>query len=166
MEDNENPLQEDKSLNVLRIEKNKHNTIFLYYKQYPKKDSSKFPTEQTAIFFYFDTENVNEKFLNEYLNIAGDIQSISFGKYLNKKGCKKKRRVVQFAIVTFKEESTLQTILNRNDFQIQINNYIEQKRGLRLEYDPTKIFEAQNQESLVDEDGFVKVTPNCIFALK
>jgi hypothetical protein len=162
MDDN---LENDKSLQIIRIEKNKSLTIFLYYKPYPPKDNSKFDHERTIILFYFEAEYVNEKFLKEYLSLAGDIESINFGKYLNKKGCKKKRRVVQFAVVTFHNKSAVQCILDRTNFQLKVNDLIERKRGgLSLEYDPTRLDGVEDAE--VDEDGFVKVSGNSKITIK
>ena len=153
-------IENDKSLQIIRIEKNKTLTIFLYYKPYPKKDNSKFDSERSIIVFYFDTEHVNQKFLREYLCLAGDIESMSFGKYLNKKGCKKKRRVVQFAIITFDKKNSIDEMLDRSSLQLKINTLIEKKRGgLNFDYDPTKLKELETQGDL-DLDGFVKVTPN------
>src|SRR4051812_10261588 len=115
MDDN---LENDKSLQIIRIEKNKTQTIFLYYKPYPKKENSKFDCDRSIIVFYFDSEFVNEKFLKEYLSLAGDIESISLGKYLNKKGSKNKRRVVQFAVITYAAQSAIETIIDRLNFQL------------------------------------------------
>ena len=161
MEDN---LENDKTLQIIRIERNKSQTIFLYYKPYPRKENSKFDSERSIIVFYFDTEFVNEKFLKEYLSLAGDIESISLGKYLNKKGSKNKRRVVQFAVITFIEKEALETINDRTNFQLLVNSLIERKRGgLSLDYDPTKLEAVEGGE--VDDEGFVKVTGNGKFIL-
>ena len=109
-----------------------------------------------------DTEFVNQKFLKEYLSLAGEIESISFGKYLNKKGSKNKRRVVQFAIITFQKKASFDVLLDRSNFQLQINSFVERKRGgLSLDYDPANLEKPDNQDGL-DDDGFIKVTPNSI----
>jgi hypothetical protein len=155
----EEGLENDKSLQIIRIERNKTLTIFLYYKPYPKKENSKFDSDRSIIVFYFDTEYVNEKFLKEYLSLAGDIESISFGKYLNKKGSKNKRRVVQFAVVTFSETSALESISERTSFQLKVNSLIEKKRGgLSIDYDPTHM--EDNKAAEIDEEGFMKVSGN------
>jgi len=168
--ENDNPLVSDKSLQVLRIELNRSNTVFLYYRIYPKKDSEKYPQEKTALFFFFDdTETVTEKFLQLYLSIAGEITRIDFGKYLNKKGCKKKRKLVKFAIVVFDEEKSLKKLMMRTDMQIKINALIEKKKSgqeVALSYDignTDNINEEGDMEEEVeeeDEDGFVEVNAN------
>src|SRR5690242_9385276 len=92
----------DSSLQILRIEKSRSQTVFLYFKRYPVQPSSKFDPERTLIFFYFEPSQVNESFLKEYFsNVIGEIKSLSFGKYLNKKGSKAKRRLTYFSIITF-----------------------------------------------------------------
>ena len=65
-EDENNTLSLDKSLHCLRIELNRHTTVFLYYKVYPKQNSAKFPQDRSAIFFYFDNQQQLNKLL--YLN--------------------------------------------------------------------------------------------------
>jgi hypothetical protein len=176
IDDAENPLLNDKSLQVLRIELNRAKTIFLYYRIYPKKDSLKYPTEKTALFFFFeDNETVTEKFLQMYLSIAGEINRIDFGKYLNKKGCKKKRKLVNFAIVLFNEEGSLNRLMRRTDMQIKINGFIEKKRSgqeVALSYDigNTKNVDDEGEwqdagEEDEDEDGFVQVNANRKFCL-
>lgn len=155
----EDELELDQSLQVLRIEKNKNQTIFVYYKPYPKRPNSKFDSERSLLVFYFDNETVNERFLKEYFSLAGDVESFSFGKYLNKKGSKNKRKVVNFAIISFANEEAVQTVMDRSEFQLKVNNFVERKRGgLNLEYDPTNLDPTPAAE--VDEEGFVKVTGN------
>jgi hypothetical protein len=149
---------EDKNLQCIRIEINSHVTVFLYYKKYPKVDSKKFPQDKSAIIFYFDNEHVNDKFLWTYLSLVGQVEDIELGSYINKKGNKKKRRVVNFAIVKFLEEESLGLFLNRYETQIKINNFIENRknRNVNLDYDPMKD-EEEIEEEEVDEDGFVTV---------
>ena len=162
--ENENNLEElqDKNLQCIRVEVNSHVTVFLYYKKYPKVDSKKFPQDRTAIVFYFDAgEYVNEKFIWTYFSLAGQVEDVELGSYINKKGSKKKRRVVSFAIVKFLEEEDLQSLLNRYEMQMKINSYLETRknRNVNLDYDPMKDVEDEEEEE-VDEDGFVTVTKN------
>ena len=156
-EDQELPVQ-DKNLQCIRVEINSHVTVFLYYKKYPKADSKKFPQDRSAIIFYFDNEKVDQKFLWQYLSLIGQVEELEVGSYINKKGNKKKRRVVNFAIVKFLEEETLESFLNRYETQIKINNFLEIKknRNINLDYDPMKDEEEQEEEE-EDEDGFVTV---------
>lgn len=169
-ENDDNPLVNDKSLQVLRIEINRSKTVFLYYRVYPQKDSKKYPQNRSALFFFFDDEDVvNEKFIRTYLSIAGEITQVDFGKYLNKKGCKKKRKLVKFAIVVFSDEDGLKQVMDRVEMQIGINNVIEKRRAGRevtlnynienaenLDEDGEEIEE--NDEEEEDEDGFVEIT--------
>jgi len=169
--DEENPLSSDKTLQVLRIEINRSKTVFLYYRIYPKKDSNKYPTEKTALFFFFDdNEVINEKFLQMYISLAGEITSIDFGKYLNKKGCKKKRKLVNFAIVLFSEEKSLKNLMMRTEMQVKINNFIEKKKSgqeIVLNYDIGDTNNINEEGDFIeeedveeDEDGFIEVNPN------
>ena len=97
-------LQNDKSLKCLRIEINSNNVVFLYYKIYPKEDSIRFPQIKSAIFFYFDSDHVDKHFIKTYISQVGPIDEIETGNYINRKGSKKKRKTVFFAIVKFIEE--------------------------------------------------------------
>lgn len=144
-------------LNCIRIEHNKFTTLILYYKKYPKA-SKKFPEDKTAIVFYFDKENINEKILQTYLSVAGSIESIDFGQYFNKKGSKNKRKIVYFAIVLFNETTGLKNLLNQYEIQVKINNFLENKknRTVQLDYNPLNDENELNEEE-IDEDGFVKV---------
>lgn len=152
-------LASDKSLQCIRIEVNSHVAVFLYYKRYPKENSQKFPQDRTAIVFYFDNEFVNEKFIKNYMSLIGQVDEVEVGSYINRKGSKKKRRVVNFAIVKFLEEEALLTLLDRYQTQLRINEFLDLKRNknVSLNYDPLKDEEAEEEEE-VDEDGFVKVT--------
>jgi hypothetical protein len=159
--ENENNLEElqDKNLQCIRVEINTHVTVFLYYKKYPKQDSKKFPQERSAIVFYFDSgDYVNEKFIWTYFSLAGQVEDVEFGSYINKKGSKKKRRVVNFAIVKFLEEEDLQALLNRYEMQMKINSFLETRknRNINLDYDPLKDVEDEEEDE-VDDDGFVTV---------
>jgi hypothetical protein len=154
----DNDLSQDKSLQCIRIEINSHVTCFLYYKQYPKANSERFPQERTAIIFFFDDTHVNERFLWTYISLVGQIEDLELGSYINKRGNKKKRRVINFALVKFLEEEFLQSFLNRYETQVKINDYVELKRNrnVNLDYDPLKDEEVEEEE--LDEEGFVTVT--------
>jgi len=152
---------QDKNLQCVRVEINSHVTVFLYYKKYPKSDSKKYPQDRSAIVFFFDHEKVDEKFLWTYLSLIGQIDDLEIGSYINRKGCKKKRRVVNFAIVKFLEEDSLVSFLDRYQTQMKINNFLENKknRNINLDYDPLKDnFEDEFEEEEVDEEGFVTVS--------
>ena len=148
----------DKSLQCLRMEINTHLTVFLYYKIYPKADSKKFPQNLTAIFFYFDNENINEKFFKTYISLIGEIDTIEIGSYINRKGSKKKRKVVNFAIVKFLDEDSLKSLINRHATQMTINYFLEMKknRNVQLSYDPLAD-EQDLEEEEADPEGFVTV---------
>jgi hypothetical protein len=156
----ENDLSQDKSLQCIRIEINSHVTCFLYYKQYPKANSEKFPQERTAIIFYFDDSNINERLIWTYISLVGQIEDLELGSYINKRGNKKKRRVINFALVKFLEEESLLNFLNRYETQMKINDFVQQKRNrnVNLDYDPLKDEEKLIEDEEVDEDGFVTVT--------
>jgi hypothetical protein len=150
----------DKSLQCIRIELNSHVTVFLYYKIYPKTDSKRFPQDRSAILFYFDNENINHNFLKTYLSLVGSVDEIEIGSYINRKGSKKKRRIVNFAIVKFMDPEHLNSLMNRYETQMKINNFLENKknRKINLSYDPLNYEDdEENVEAEVDEDGFVEV---------
>jgi hypothetical protein len=153
----ENVLKSDKSLQCVRVEINSHVTIFLYYKIYPKTESKRFPQDKTSIFFFFDNENVNDIFFKTYISLIGQIDEVEIGSYINKKGSKKKRRVVNFAIVKFMEEESLTSLMDRYKTQMKINEFLETRRNrkINLSYDP--LADEEEQENEVDEDGFVEV---------
>jgi hypothetical protein len=161
----DNLLQNDKSLQCLRIEINSHVAVFLYYKKYPKENSEKFPRDLSVIFFYFDKEYVDEKFIYTYLSLAGQIDLVEFGNYVNRKGSKKKRRIVNFAIVKYVDEDAVSFLMDRCEAQMRINDFIENKknRNVALSYDPLKEADEEEEEFLAgevdhpDEDGFVEV---------
>ncbi len=93
--------------------------------------------------------------------MIGQIDTIEIGSYINKKGSKKKRRVVNFALIKFIDEDSLDRLMNRNQAQLMVNDYIENKknRSVSLNYDTMK---DDDEEAEVDEDGFViaKWQPN------
>ncbi len=159
-DNNDDMLSSDKSLQCLRVEINSHVAVFLYYKRYPKANSTKFPQSNTAIFFYFDHEHVNEKFFYTYISFISQIDTIEIGSFINRKGSKKKRKVVNFAIVKLIDEESLDKLLDRHPTQLKINEFIENKRGksVSLNYDTGNIEEDEEVEDDVDSDGFVKVT--------
>ena len=156
----ESELLNDKSLQCIRVELNSHITVFLYYKVYPKTNSKRFPQDRSAIIFYFDNEHINQNFLKIYMSLVGGVDEIEIGSYINRKGSKKKRRVVNFALVKFMEPETLVSLMNRYETQMKINNFIENKknRKINLSYDPLRDEENQEEdENQADEDGFVEV---------
>lgn len=165
MEDNydqrdESELRNDKSLQCIRIELNSHVTVFLYYKKYPKPDSKRFPQDRSAILFYFDNENINQNFLKTFMSLVGSVDELDIGSYINRKGSKVKRRIVNFAIVKFVESEHLNSLMNRYETQMKINKFIENKknRKINLSYDPLNYDDNQDdEEAQVDEDGFVEV---------
>jgi len=165
MEDNydqrdESELRNDKSLQCIRIELNSHVTVFLYYKKYPKPDSKRFPQDRSAILFYFDNENINQNFLKTFMSLVGSVDELDIGSYINRKGSKVKRRIVNFAIVKFVESEHLNSLMNRYETQMKINKFIENKknRKINLSYDPLNYDDNQDdEEAQVDQDGFVEV---------
>lgn len=147
------------NLRCLRIQEKANKVHFLYYKQYPKPNSLKFPQKLSAIFFYFD-EELQDKFFYLYLSLVGQIDDVSLGSYYNKKGSKNKRKLIYFAIVKFIEEEALIALLNQKETQIKINNYLQQikHRKIELDYDPLQNIEDNNiNNEDADEDGFVEV---------
>jgi hypothetical protein len=157
----ESELKNDKSLQCIRIELNSHVTVFIYYKIYPKADSKRFPQDRSAILFYFDNENINQNFLKTYMSLVGSVDEIDIGSYINRKGSKKKRRVVNFAIVKFVESEHLNSLMNRYETQMKMNKFIENKknRKININYDPLNYEDNldDEEEAQVDEDGFVEV---------
>lgn len=163
--DEENFLQNDKTLKCLRIELKRNLTIFLYYKKYPKENSEKFPHERSAIFFYFDNTHVDEKFFYYYICFAGQIENIEMGNYINRRGSSNKRRIINFAIIKFMEEEYLENLLNRREMQIKINNFIDQMKGRSADFsfNPLENYDEEGNEIVdngPDEEGFVEVKAN------
>jgi hypothetical protein len=162
MTDHDELIQNDKSLQCLRIELNAHIAVFLYYKVYPKSDSKRFPQSRTAILFYFDPEHINEQVIKTYISLAGNIDKIELGNYVNQKGYKnQKGKIINFAIVKFIDEESLDKLLNSKSMQTKINNYIENKRNrkLQLNYEPIK---EEPEEEDIDSEGFITVKNNSI----
>ena len=158
---NEEIIQKYKNLYFLRIELNSHKTILLYYKQYPKKESKKYPQNLTAIFFYFD-EELDEKFFYLYISLIGQIDRVDLGSFFNRKGSKNKRKIVKFAIIKFIEEESLNNLMNQYKTQLLINEYLEKIRNkdIDINYDPLK---EENELNIIDEpdkDGFIEVKSN------
>lgn len=152
------------NLRCLRIQENLNRKYFLYYKQYPKPNSNKFPQNLSAIFFYFN-EDLDEKFFYLYISLVGQIDNVSLGSYFNKKGSKAKRKIVHFAIVKFVDEESLEELLDQKATQKKINNYLEQVKHKRidLDYDPLKGIDDDNDDNAEgeeDDDGFVEVKKN------
>ena len=83
------------NLKCLRIQENLHRKYFLYYKQYPKPNSDKFPQKLSAIFFYF-SDDLDEKFFYLYISLIGQIDDVSLGSFFNRKGSKSKRKMIHF----------------------------------------------------------------------
>jgi hypothetical protein len=167
MTDQDDLIQNDKALQCLRIELSAHTTIFLYYKVYPKVGSKRFPQSRTAIIFYFDAEHIDQQIIKTYIGLAGQIDTVELGSYVNQKGYKnQKGKIVNFAIVKFVEEEGLEKLLSQKSMQVKINEYIEIKRSRRLQlnYDPIKEEDDEfAEEEEEDDEGFIKVTKNGIF---
>jgi len=154
---------EDKTLMALRIELNKYQTIFLYYKSYIKKTSNnneeaseKYPKNRSFIIFYFNPEAVSEKLIHEYFSLVGKIDHIALGSYINKSGnYKKVRKLVNYALVRFSKD----TIINKTEFQLKANEYIENKRSrsIGLNFDPLEGVLDESLSEKEDDDGFVEV---------
>jgi hypothetical protein len=154
---------EDPNINTVRIEITRVETVYLYYKQYPK-ESDKFPKDRSLLVFYFNNELVTEKVLYEYFSLVKKPEKIALGSFFNKKGSKKKRKVVYYAIVRFEEPITI----DKTDFQIKINEYLEthKNRKLLVEFNPLRedndnIYDDENfGKDEVDEDGFITIKAN------
>jgi len=164
-EEYDNTLLQDKSLKCLRIELKRNLTIFLYYKKYPKENSTKFPQEKSAIFFYFDNTNIDEKFFHYYISLAGQIENVEFGNYINRRGSSSKRRIINFAIVKFSDEENIENLLNRKEMQMKINMFIDQtkNRTADFSFNPIENFDEEGNDLIEDgpdEDGFVEVKAN------
>lgn len=153
-----------KSMKVVRVEVNKNQTVHLYFQRY-NKVSEQFPSNRSFLIYYFD-ESVDKDFLTEYLSLLDQkIDKISLGEFLNQKGSKKKRRIVYYALVRFKKEITINDI----DFQLKINDYLEnvKNRNLTIDFVPLKesisinnVFDPINEVEDIDEDGFTTITAN------
>lgn len=149
--------KEYKNLKCLRVEENSHRIIFLYYKQYPKENSTRFPQKLSAIFFYFDIE-LDEKFFYLYCSLVGQVDEVELGSFFNRRGSKNKRKIVNFAIVKYTEEDSLKNLLDQHETQRKVNDYLENQRNRRinLHYDPLKSDEEDNNGK-PDDDGFITI---------
>lgn len=153
-----------KSMKVVRIEVNKNQTVHLYFQKY-NKVSEQFPSNRSYLIYYFD-ESVDKDFLKEYLSLLDQMpDKISLGEFLNQKGSKKKRKIIYYALVRFKREIEINDI----DFQLKINDYLEnvKNRNLTIDFVPLKetvsinnVFDPNNEVEDVDEDGFTTITAN------
>ena len=90
---------------------------------------------------------------------------MEFGNYINRRGSSSKRRIINFAIVKFSEEENLENLLNRNEMQLKINNFIDKtkNRSADFSFNPIENFDDDGEEieeDLPDEDGFVEVKAN------
>jgi hypothetical protein len=162
MTEQDEMIQNDKSLQCLRIELNAHTAVFLYYKVYPKSGSKRFPQNRTAIIFHFDPEHINDQVIKTYIGLAGQVDKIEQGSYVNQKGWRnQKGKIVTFVLVKFINEESLEQLLDSKAMQTKINNYIENKRNrkLQLTYDPIKE-EDEDEEEEADSEGFVAVKSN------
>jgi hypothetical protein len=96
-----------------------------------------------------------------------EITKIDLGFYFNKKGCKKKRKPVNFAIIQFKQENGITKLFDIINMQKKINENIYRIKSHKttLDYNPLdgdeegSDFEGK-QENKIDEDGFVTVRKN------
>ncbi len=153
--------ENDSSLQVVRIELNKHNTIFFYYKPYVKEDSLKFPPGKSILIFYFEPDLINENIIKEYFSLIGKIDTLSLGNYLNKSGSKKKRRVINFALIKFNKVISTDD-LNKSTFQDKIINYLEERKNryvnVNYKLDENKLIDDDIDEfGKPDEEGFFEV---------
>jgi hypothetical protein len=157
--------EHDPKLSIIKIEITKTEIVYLHYKQYPKPDSEKFPQDRSFLVFYFNKELINEDVLFEYFGLISKPEKIALGSFFNKKGSKRKRKIVYYAIIRFPESLEIDKI----DFQLKVNEYLENKkhRKLLVDFNPLKedtfnnIYDEDdfNQDE-VDEDGFTKVQAN------
>jgi len=153
----------DPSLSTLRIEITRTDTVHFYYKPYPKQ-SKQFPQERSYLVFYMNNELINESVLYEYFSLIKAPDKVSLGSFFNKKGSKKKQRIIYYAIVRFEEPYTIDS----KDFQVKVNEYLETVKNRRLCIDFNPLKEDQNNvydeegfgEDQVDEDGFVEIKAN------
>lgn len=154
---------EDPNINVVRIEITRVETVYLYFKQYPK-ESEKFPKDRSILVFFFNNELVTEKILYEYFSLVKKPEKIALGSFFNKKGSKKKRKIVYYAIIRFEDPTSIE----KNEFQIKINEYLEthKNRKLLVEFNPLKedadnIYDEDNfGKDEVDDDGFITIKAN------
>ena len=156
--------ENDIHLQVVRVEIYRSKTLYFYYKIYNKENSTKFPSDKSILIYYFEPEIVNETIIREYFSLIATIDKISLGNFLNKSGSKKKRKVVNFALLKFNSSIDSNSI-NKTTFQEKINRYIENKkrRNLKLDYN-LKEDDLENEEEDEDEkpdsDGFYEVKGN------
>ena len=156
---------EDSNLKTLRVEITRQDTAYFYYKEYPK-ESEKFDKLKSILVFYFDNQFVTKDILKEYFSLLDKIDKIALGSFFNKKGSKAKRKIVYYAIITFK--SILVSKIDNINFQTIVNTYLEdvKNRKLLVDFNPLRedrdnIFDEESFDNeKVDDDGFVTIKAN------
>jgi hypothetical protein len=113
------------SYHIIKFPRGKEKHDFYYYKQFddtcPK--SSLVTVDPTrSVYICSFTQELEEGFVKKYMGLAGHIQSVYIGIYKHRKGNKKKRRTIFYAIVTYKTEQGLQNCLNSDSIQHKIDN--------------------------------------------
>ena len=165
------------NLQCLKIQVNSHNTEFLYYQRYPKKNNEKYNPKLCALIYYFN-EVLDDKFFYLYFSLMGQIDEVFYGSFFghntNIKTFPKKKynnpNIIYFAIVKYVEEDSLNKLLDCKEAQTLINNYLIKTRNYKLDfqYDPLKddlnkvedenLGEYGNQKNL--EEDFILVSGN------
>ena len=150
------------NLQCLKIQVNSHNTEFLYYQRYPKKNNEKYDPKLCALIYYFN-EVLDDKFFYLYFSLMGQIDEIFYGSFFGhntsiKTFSKKKYnnpKIIYFAIVKYIEEDSLNTLLDCKEAQTLINNYLIKTRNyiLDFQYDPLKDDQNKVEEDNIGENG-------------
>ena len=93
------------SYHIIKFPRGKEKHDFYYYKQLDSscpKSSLVRADEERSIYLCSFSRELEEGFVKKYLGLAGHIESVYIGIYKHRKGNKKKRRTIFYAIVTFK----------------------------------------------------------------
>ena len=150
------------NLQCLKIQVNSHNTEFLYYQRYPKKNNEKYDPKLCALIYYFN-EVLDDKFFYLYFSLMGQIDEVFYGSFFGHntsiKAFSKKKynnpKIIYFAIVKYVEEDSLNTLLDCKEAQNLINNYLIKTRNYKLDfqYDPLKDDQNKVEEENIGENG-------------
>ena len=99
------------AFSIIKFPRGKEKHDFYYYKQLddtcPKSSLvTAFP--ERSIYICSFVRELEEGFVKKYMGLAGHIESVYIGIYKHRKGNKKKRRTIFYAIVTYKSKEGVQ----------------------------------------------------------
>lgn len=70
--------------------------------------------EERTLYVCNFTSTFDVGVIKKYIGVCGPIESIKLGDYFNRTSNKKKRRTIYFALVTFKNDESLEKALKQD----------------------------------------------------